>query len=44
MVIAYLDIETCPSGEAPEAEALDEGPRPSDKVISIYYKEVYGSY
>jgi predicted PolB exonuclease-like 3'-5' exonuclease len=41
MVIAYLDIETCPSNEALEANSLDEGPKPSDKVILIYYKEVH---
>ena len=42
MVIAYLDIETCPSNEALEAKSLDEGPKLSDKVILIYYKEVHG--
>jgi predicted PolB exonuclease-like 3'-5' exonuclease len=42
MVIAYLDIETCPSNEALEAKSLDEGSELSDKVILIYYKEVHG--
>jgi hypothetical protein len=44
MMIAYLDVETCPLSEALEAKSSDdsdEEPRLSDKVILIYYKEVH---